>query len=68
MLTLPVAQLALAFGANDLDGTVSEERIMHAADVKSSKSLSSDNLVEAIRQAGRVPVERDSEYNVVHVY
>ena len=68
MLTLPVAQLALGFGANDLDGTVSEERIMHAADVKSSKSLSSDNLVEAIRQAGRVPVERDSEYNVVQVY
>lgn len=68
MLTLPVAQLALGFGANDLDGTVSEERIMHAADVKSSKSLSSDNLVEAIRQAGRVPVERDSEYNVVQRY
>jgi aminodeoxyfutalosine synthase len=68
MLTLPVAQLALGFGANDLDGTVSEERIMHAADVKSSKSLSSDNLVEAIRQAGRIPVERDSEYNVVQRY
>lgn len=68
MLTLPVAQVALGFGANDLDGTISEERIMHAADVKSSKCLSSDNLVEAIRQAGRVPVERDSEYNIVHIY
>ncbi|SDF09578.1 aminofutalosine synthase MqnE [Sporolituus thermophilus] len=68
MLTLPVAQLALAFGANDLDGTVSEEKITHAAGGKSERSLSIEQLVNVIRQAGRIPVERDSLYNIVKIY
>lgn len=67
MLTLPIAQLALGFGANDIDGTVSEEKIMHAAGAKSSRSLSRDQLVTVIRQAGRIPVERDSMYNIIRV-
>lgn len=65
MLTLPIAQLALGFGANDIDGTVSEEKIMHAAGVKSSKYLSKQTMVDAIRQAGRIPVERDSMYHII---
>ncbi len=68
MLPLPVAQLALGFGANDIAGTISEARIMHAAKVKSSKALSRDNLVDAIFQTGLVPVERDSWYNIVRIY
>ncbi|MGI6092931.1 MAG: aminofutalosine synthase MqnE [Veillonellaceae bacterium] len=67
MLTLPVAQLALGFGANDIDGTVSEEKIMHAAGAKSAKSLDKETLISTIRQAGRIPVERDSMYNIVKV-
>lgn len=67
MLTLPIAQLALGFGANDIDGTVSEEKIMHAAGAKSAKCLSKDALITTIRQVGRVPVERDSMYNIVKV-
>lgn len=65
MLTLPIAQLALGFGANDIDGTVSEEKIMHAAGVKSSKCLSKQTMIDVIRQAGRVPVERDSLYHII---
>ncbi|MEG6585464.1 aminofutalosine synthase MqnE [Dendrosporobacter sp. 1207_IL3150] len=67
MLTLPIAQLALGFGANDIDGTVSEEKIVHAAGAKSSRSLSKDMLINSIRQAGRIPVERDSKYNIIKV-
>jgi len=67
MLTLPIAQLALGFGANDIDGTVSEEKIMHAAGAKSAQSLSQEVLIDAIRQAGRIPVERDSMYNIIKV-
>lgn len=67
MLTLPIAQLALGFGANDIDGTVSEERIMQAAGAKAGRSLSKENLISSIRQAGRTPVERDSMYRIIKV-
>jgi aminodeoxyfutalosine synthase len=67
MLTLPIAQLALGFGANDIDGTVSEEKIMHAAGAKSATALSKDAIIETIRETGRIPVERDSLYNVVKI-
>lgn len=65
MLTLPIAQLALGFGANDIDGTVSEEKIMHAAGAKSATYLSKETLINTIRQTGRIPAERDSMYNIV---
>lgn len=68
MLTIPVAQLALAFGANDVDGTVSEEKISHAAGSKTAQGLKKEALIDLIRLAGRVPVERDSTYNVIRVY
>jgi len=67
MLTLPIAQLALGFGANDIDGTVTEEKIMHAAGAKSATSLSKEAIVDTIRQTGRIPVERDSMYNIIKI-
>ena len=67
MLTLPIAQLALGFGANDIDGTVSEEKIMHAAGAKSSTSLTKEVIIATIRETGRIPVERDSMYNIVKI-
>lgn len=67
MLTLPIAQLALGFGANDIDGTVSEEKIMHAAGAKSATFLTKEAIIDTIRQTGRIPVERDSMYNIVKV-
>lgn len=68
MLTIPIAQLALAFGANDVDGTVSEEKISHAAGSKTAQGLKKEALIELIRSAGRIPVERDSTYNIIRAY
>ena len=65
---LKLAQVSLAFGVNDLDGTVVEEKISHAAGVDTGQELTRAELVRVIRAAGRVPVERDTLYNVVRRY
>lgn len=63
MIGEKLAQTALFFGADDLDGTIIEERITHTAGAKSAKGLSRDSMEHLIRSAGCVPVERDSFYN-----
>ncbi|WP_305041758.1 aminofutalosine synthase MqnE [Geoalkalibacter sp.] len=68
MLGLKIAQVALAFGVNDLDGTVVEEKIGHDAGADSPQALSKEQLCALIRKAGRVPVERDTLYNELRVY
>lgn len=68
MLGEKLAQVALLYGADDLEGTVLQERIAHSAGAKSSQSLTVEELVRMIKKAGRVPVERDSFYNPVRVY
>jgi len=60
-----LAQISLHFGVDDIDGTVVEERITHAAGAQAGQAMSVDELVTMIRQAGRIPVERDTLYNVV---
>jgi aminodeoxyfutalosine synthase len=65
---LKLAQVSLLFGVNDLDGTVVEEKISHAAGVDTAQALSKGELVRVIRAAGRIPVERDTLYNVVRRY
>ena len=65
MQGIKLAQVSLSFGADDLDGTVVEERITHAAGATTPQSLTRDELCTLIREAGRVPVERDTVYNVV---
>jgi aminodeoxyfutalosine synthase len=62
MLGVKLAQVALAFGVNDLDGTVVEEQIGHQAGAASPQALSRQGLVRLIHRAGRTPVERDSLY------
>ena len=62
---LDVAQLALRAGADDLDGTIVHETIYHSAGSDVPMGLSRDQLVRLIREAGRVPVERDTLYGVV---
>jgi aminodeoxyfutalosine synthase len=62
---LDVAQLALRFGADDLDGTIVHETIYHAAGSDVPMGLTRADLVRLIREAGRVPVERDTLYGVV---
>ena len=65
MLSIPVAQMALAFGADDVDGTVVEEKIYHEAGATTPQQVMRAELVQWIRDAGRVPVERDTIYNVL---
>src|SRR5579863_726204 len=65
MLTPRIAQIALGFGANDLDGTVVEEKIYHDAGATTPEHLTRAELERLIRAAGRVPVERDTLYNRV---
>ena len=65
MLTPSIAQIALRFGANDLDGTVVEEKIYHDAGAKTSEFTPRMELERLIRAAGRVPVERDTLYRPV---
>jgi aminodeoxyfutalosine synthase len=60
-----VAQVSLHFGVNDIDGTVVEEKITHAAGARTGQEMTVAELVALIRQAGRIPVERDTLYNVV---
>jgi aminodeoxyfutalosine synthase len=60
-----VAQVSLHFGVNDIDGTVVEEKITHAAGARTGQEMTVFELVTLIRQAGRIPVERDTLYNVV---
>lgn len=63
-----LAQAALSFGVDDLDGTVLEERIYHMAGSTVPQALSERTLHDLIRAAGRVPAERDSNYNVLKVH
>jgi aminodeoxyfutalosine synthase len=62
-----VAQTALWFGADDLDGTVQEETIYHMAGSRTPTALSTAEIEQVIRDAGREPIERDTLYNVVRV-
>jgi aminodeoxyfutalosine synthase len=65
MMTPSIAQIAQRFGANDIDGTVVEEKIYHDAGAKTSEFTPRAELERLIRAAGRVPVERDTMYRPV---
>lgn len=65
MLTLPVAQLSLAFGADDLDGTVEEEKIIHAAGAATRIGITKEEIRQLIAETGYIPVERDTFYQSV---
>jgi len=65
MLTPRVAQIALRFGADDMDGTVVEEKIYHDAGATTAQFTPRSQLERLIREAGRVPVERDTLYRQI---
>jgi aminodeoxyfutalosine synthase len=65
MMTPSVAQIAQRFGANDIDGTVVEEKIYHDAGATTAQHLRRQDLLRLIREAGREPVERDTSYRPV---
>ena len=59
---LPLAQVALSYGVDDLHGTIMEERIFHMAGATTPQELTVATLEQAIREAGRDPIQRDSYY------
>jgi aminodeoxyfutalosine synthase len=60
-----LAQVGLSFGADDIDGTVTEEKIAHDAGAPTAQSMTVHELVRLIREAGRRPIERDTVFNAV---
>jgi aminodeoxyfutalosine synthase len=66
MIGVKMAQLSLAFGADDIDGTVIEERITHMAGAQTPQGLTRAQLLHLIQEAGCEPVERDTLYNVIN--
>jgi aminodeoxyfutalosine synthase len=63
MMGMPMAQLALHFGANDVQGTVVREKIFQAAGATSGTEQKIPELVRFVQEAGRIPVQRDTLYN-----
>lgn len=68
MIGPQMAQIALSFGADDMDGTVKEEVITHMAGADTDQAIGSTTLVRLIKEAGRVPVQRDTLYNVIETH
>jgi len=62
MIGEKLAQIALSYGADDLDGTIIEERITHTAGARSALGLTRDEMERMILESGFDPVERDSFY------
>jgi aminodeoxyfutalosine synthase len=68
MMGEEAASLALHWGADDVNGTLVDERIAHAAGAESPAGLAREQILRMIRDAGRVAVERDALYNVLKVW
>lgn len=63
MLGEKISQVALLFGADDIDGTIIEEKITHSAGAMTEEGMTKEELIHLIKKAGRVPVQRDAFYN-----
>jgi len=68
MIGPKLAQIALSFGADDMDGTVKEEVITHMAGAETDQAIGSATLIKLIKEAGRIPVERGTLYDVINVH
>ncbi len=68
MMSHSISQVSLHFGADDIDGTVVKENIFHAAGATSPAGLVKDKIVDIIKNAGFVAVERDALYNEIKEY
>ncbi len=68
MIGEATASVALHFGASDVNGTLEDEKIAHMARAESPAGLAREQILRLIRDAGKIPVERDALYNVVKVW
>src|SRR5256885_11955933 len=68
MVTPFLSQTSLAFGVNDLEGTVVRAKIYHEAGAHTAQGLSLDEILNLIRTAGKIPAERDSLYKILRVF
>ena len=68
MLTVPVAQVAVGFGANDIDGTVHKEASLHDAGATSPTALSEDKIIRIIREAGRIPAACECNFYILPTF
>jgi aminodeoxyfutalosine synthase len=68
MIGQKLSQIALSYGADDVDGTVKEEIITHMAGAETEQAMSREQLLRMIREAGRIPIEQDTLYNVINSY
>ncbi|MFQ5451025.1 MAG: aminofutalosine synthase MqnE [Nitrospinaceae bacterium] len=66
MITPKIAQLSLSFGTDDMDGTVVEEKIVHAAGAATDQIFHKSTIIDMITEAGRKPMERDTLYEETH--
>jgi 2-iminoacetate synthase ThiH len=64
---MKLAQVALSYGADDLHGTIVEEHIFRMAGTKSPQMQAEQDLIKAIREAGRTPVQRNTFYEPIRV-
>jgi aminodeoxyfutalosine synthase len=67
-LSLKLAQVALSYGADDLHGTIVEEKIFHMAGATSPQLQTETEMIKAIREAGRVPVQRNTFYEAIKIW
>ena len=66
-LGMKLAQVALSYGADDLHGTIIEEKIFHMAGAASPQSQTEAEMIKAIREAGRIPVQRNTFYEPIRI-
>src|SRR6185503_7556464 len=68
MVTQFLSQVSLSFGVNDLEGTVVREKIYHEAGATTPQAMALDDILKLIRDAGKIPAERDSFYNILRTF
>ncbi|WP_345742321.1 aminofutalosine synthase MqnE [Nitrospina watsonii] len=67
MISPKIAQLSMSFGADDMDGTVVEEKIIHAAGATTDQIFHQREIIDMIVESGRLPMERDTLYEDTHL-
>ncbi len=68
MLSEGITQIALHFGADDIDGTIGQEKVTHAAGALTPVGLTNNKMISMIKDSGYIPAQRNGEYKVIRIY